>query len=654
MAFSVIGAYVASALGFGAVGSAAVVTIASIGLSTAGLFVASAISLGLATITSRLINRGGGGGGTQQNQGTRQQLPPATDNKVPVIYGSVFTKAVVTDARLQQPENNIMRYVLILGEKTQSGTFTVGNIYWNDQKLVFGTGGEEHIVKSEIDQAGLGDTYTKLADKIEVRVYAGSTTSTNQIFPTVNQTSALTMLGESDANYQLNGLVFAIVKLTYDQNNGVTALQPMTFQITNSLNNPGDVWYDYMTSNRYGAGFTSTQIDTNSCIGIGDDSLKTYSNTVPANQFTYWPPGTTSTAVTTATSQVRYQINGVLSTGDTVKNNIERISQACASWTTFDFTQGKWKVILNRPATATELTNAYVFDDSNIIGEININATNLEDLYNQLEVEFPSRVIRDQNDYFKDELDPSELNDLEPDNLLNMRLDMLNNAIHAGRIGYIELLQSRVDLVITFKADYSALQVESGDVVKITNSIYGFNQKLFRVTRTKEVEGDDGSLIAEVTALEYDSTVYTDQTLVDSANPSPSGISNISSLIKTPSAPTITNVVSTGTLNPSFKLNSVVGAGSLPIDQFQFYYRPSTTSTGAISIPGASNPSGGPSYSAGQTFSSTVAYTEMPTGLGTYTFFARVGAVGIGNSELSSASASLTWNPQPNNDQGTI
>jgi hypothetical protein len=49
-----------------------------------------------------------------------------------------------------------------------------------------------------------------------------------------------------------------------------------------------------------------------------------------------------------------------------------------------------------------------------------------------------------------------------------------------------------------------------------------------------------------------------------------------------------------------------------------------------------------------------VAYTEMPTGLGTYTFFATVGAVGIGNSERSSASASLTWNPQPNNDQGTI
>jgi hypothetical protein len=652
MAFSVIGAYVASAIGFGAVGSAAVVTIAGIGLSTAGLFVASAISLGLATITSRLINRGGGGGGTQQNQGTRQQLPPATDNKVPVIYGSVFTKAVVTDARLTD-SNNVMRYVLILGEKTQTGTFTVGDIFWNDQKLVFGTGGgEEHIVKSTIDQAGLGDSYTKLADKIEVRVYAGSTTSTNQIFPSVNQTSALTMLGESDANYQLNGLVFAVVKLTYDQNNGVTALQPMTFQITNSLNNPGDVWYDYMTSNRYGAGFTSTQIDTNSCIGIGDESLKSYSNTVPSNQFTYWPPGTTSTAVTTATSQVRYQINGVLSTGDTVKNNIERISQACSTWTTFDFTQGKWKVIVNRPATVIELGNAFVFDDSNIIGEININATNLEDLYNQLEVEFPSRVIRDQNDYFKDELAASELNDLEPNNLLNMRLDMLNNAIHAGRVGYIELLQSRVDLVITFKADYSALQVEAGDVVKITNSIYGFNEKLFRVTRTKEVEGEDGSLIAEVTALEYDSTVYADQTLVDSANPGASGISNSSSLIKTPSAPTITNVISTGTLNPSFTLNSVVGAGGLPIDQYQFFYRPITTSTWS-SIPGANNPPGF-TANAGQTFSSIVAYTEMPTGLGTYTFAAKVGAVGIGFSDISSASASLTWNPQPNNDQGTV
>ena len=290
MAFTVIGAWAATALGFA--GTAA--TIAGFGLSVAGVFVASAIGIGVATITSRLINGSGkSGGGTAQDPGVRIQLPPATNNKVPVVYGSVFTKATVTDAKLSSSDgvtNDTMTYVLQLSEKTQTGTFTIGDIFWNDQKLVFSTdAGSEHIVASSIDQNGFGTSSANYNGLIKIRIYSGSTAATNQIFPlqsSGNTENARTTLGESDVNYLLTDLVFAVVQLKYSSEKGVTGLAQMTFQVNNSLNNPGNVWYDYMTSTRYGAAIPTTQIDTDSSISTSTStSLYSWSNTIPANQY---------------------------------------------------------------------------------------------------------------------------------------------------------------------------------------------------------------------------------------------------------------------------------------------------------------------------------------------------------------------------------
>jgi hypothetical protein len=283
----------------------------------------------------------------------------------------------------------------------------------------------------------------------------------------------------------MSDLVYAVVKLTYSGEKGVTNLQQMTFEVTNSLSNPGLVLYDYLTSPRYGANISAGQIDVVSMTStVTNTSLYSISNEIPPNQFN--SNGSTST-------QARYVINGVLSTGETVKNNLEKITQACASWLTYDFGQGKWSVIVNRELSAGELAALVTYDDDSIMGEVTVNATNLEDLFNAIEVEFPNREIRDQNDYYRAEIAQVDRNDLEPDNKLGLRFDLVNNSIHAQRLGLVELLQSRVDKTIQFRTDYSGLQTSAGDVVKITNEVYGFNEKLFRVSRVREVEKDNVS-----------------------------------------------------------------------------------------------------------------------------------------------------------------
>ena len=636
--------------GFTFVASLIAVELGAWALGSAGLaFVTSTIALGLAYTTARLLGLTGGAGGTQQDPGVRIQLPPATQNKIPVVYGHAYQKGVITDARISE-DNTKMTYVLVLSEVTQTGAFTMGNIYWNDQTLSFSTtAGSEHIVIAGID--GAGQQNTKLNNLIKIRVYSGGALAANQIFPTQASGNTAAAMGfipplpvpdAKDADYDMSSLVFAVVELKYDSTNGVTGLPQMTWELTNSLSNPGEVWYDYMTSERYGAAVPISQIDTSTCLSTATTSLLGWSNTIPSNQYTPWPYSTSTTF--TLTNQVRYEINGVISTGDTVKSNLDKISQSCAVFTTFDYSQGQWKVILNRAATEGELTNAFKFNDDNIIGEVGITATNLEDLYNLLEVEYASRKIRDQNDYFRGAIASGEKNTLEPDNTLSLRLDLVNNALHAARIGLIELKQSRVDLIINFRADYSAIQCEAGDVVKITNNVYGFVDKLFRISKIREVEDENGTISVEITALEYDAGVYTDETLEDSAAVAGSGIPTFggSASLPAPSTPVVTTI---NTTTPSFSISTNIPAVSGPVNRIQWLYSP-TTATNDFEILKTISPVSG-YYTNGSTVTDYVSILQE----GTFYFKARTGLDGTYGVASTSTSVGFYWNP---NDYGGI
>ena len=594
----------------------------------AGSFTAFAISVvaaGLAIATARLfIGRQQG----PQDQGVRITLPPATNNRIPVIYGNVYQQGIITDARISN-ENKTMTYILVLGEKTQTGTYTVGDIYWNDQKLNF-SAGTPYQVESTLDPDGT--TSTNLAGLVRVWVYAGSVDSGNQIFPTTGAVAATTTLGESDSAYDLNNLVFAVVQIDYNPDKGVTGLPSMSFQIQNSLKNPGLVLYDYLTSTRYGGGISASEIDTVSMTSA-TNTLSLYSHSLDqTGLIQYQSDGTTPL------NQARYEINGIIQTGDSIMSNVQKICIASNSWLTYDYGQGKWKSLLNRAATTAEKSAAFHFTDDNIIGEITVTATPLEDQYNEFEAEFPDRGLRDQLNYARESLDPGERNNLEPDNELRTRIELVNNAVHALRIARIDLKQSRVDLVVSFTADYSAIQVQAGDVVKLTNPVYGFDADLFRVTRVREVESEDSNLLAEVTLLEYADSVYTEESATDFED---KPISNIpvfggDESLPPPGQPSIVSVT-TETSIPFFTIESSIPAASQPIDHLEIFV---STSTNGVYSYIAQKKSSAAVFVAGET--PDIDITGLPAG--TWYFKARVGSRNR-YSNLSTASSAFTWAP---------
>jgi hypothetical protein len=531
MAFQAVASFLVSSV-------IGVETIVALGITASGLAaITSVVAFGLAYATSRIIagsSSGRSGGNT--DQGVRIQLPPATYNKVPVIYGRAFQQGILTDARISADSNNTMTYVLTLSEATSTGTFRLNDIYWNDERMLFGPDGytvtaTEKIQTISVDGVTTSTTVieTKYNGLIKCFTYArggGIGSSSTQIFPELNhafvdphRVDAYKLFDicnvTSTASWQMNDLAFGIIQLTDDTNHTVAQLQTITYDIYNTLSNPGLVWYDYMTNARYGAGFTATSVNTTTSISDSPTSLKTISNQNPANQFN---------AAGQPIFQYRYEINGVINTGETVLTNLQKINMASASWTTYDHKLGEWRVVPNRATTSTDII--FAFSDDNIIGDISVTGTNLEDLYNQLEVAFPNNLLRDQIDYYRDNIAEVDQNPGEFPNQLTMRTDLCNNNIHAGRVGLMELYQSRADKVVTLTADYSALQVEVGDVISLTNSIYGFVNKLFRVSRVRETEADDGGLAAEITGIEYDPAVYVDYSLYLSAQQPTSGIPN--------------------------------------------------------------------------------------------------------------------------------
>lgn len=225
-----------------------------------------------------------------------------------------------------------------------------------------------------------------------------------------------------------------------------------------------------------------------------------------------------------ATLDNRYTINGLVDTSKASLDGMTDIVNSCNTWLSYDGTIGKWAVIINQPGTV-----AFEFDDDNIIGPINLTTTDLGSLYNSVEVRFHNIDLRDRDDYVLLEIPAGQRLPNEPDNRLIINAPLVNNQIQAQLLGLIELKQARLDKVITFQSDFSYVGIEAGTIISVTNSVYGWTDKLFRVLQVSESE-QDNTLLVNITAQEYDEDIYDDSDLFEYLRESQTGLIELNPL----------------------------------------------------------------------------------------------------------------------------
>jgi hypothetical protein len=195
---------------------------------------------------------------------TREQQIPDTNNSIPVLYGSAFVRGIITDAF--QQDQKYMWYCLTLCEVTgltnlgvgAASEFTFRDIYINKGKVTFQSDGI--TVASTVDDDGVVNTDINGL----VKIYCFKNGSTNPVVPfgytNAGLQSAYGVMPNWTSNHTMNDLVFALVRVEYVKEKSVTSLGEVEFKIENSMSNPGDCIYDYMTNTRYGAGIPPEEI----------------------------------------------------------------------------------------------------------------------------------------------------------------------------------------------------------------------------------------------------------------------------------------------------------------------------------------------------------------------------------------------------------
>lgn len=481
--------------------------------------------------------------------GGKIQLPPSTDNKLPVVYGDSWVSPIITDVKISTDQQT-MWYVLTFCETTDSGDITFGDIYWDDKVLIFDPNNPSEI-RGWYNEAD-NTTISGVAGKISMWFYkngsfqptthhclgadgVGSEQLTQQNAISVMQDAGIPVDQRWTAQHTMKNTVFAIVRIKYDQDHAVTGIGTITAQVKNSLKQPGSVLLDYMKNSRYGAGILQTNINLDSLTTLNTYSAEILSLT------------NTTGGQDTGT---RYEINGTLDTSRDCLTNLVQIADSADCWIQWNEANAKWGVLINRSLSENGGSTSTMFcvTADNIIGGIQITPLDLNSTYNSINLQFPNKNIKGQTDTRMYELTTAERLINEPNNQLNIAFPLIDNSLQATYIGYKKLWASRNDLIINFTMDYSGIQIDAGDIIAVNHEWYGWGTKTygnqvypgkpFRVTQVREIKAPDGFLSVQITATSYNDSIYTTTNPHYYTQQTFSGLTDPTYITK-PNAPTI-------------------------------------------------------------------------------------------------------------------
>lgn len=593
-------------------------------LSTIGTMVAMGINMVVASVVSQaFFSPTQPSNGEQRNPGNRNTLGPATDSKLPIIYGTAFIGGNSIDLSITE-DNQKEYFVVALCEVTGGGTDTIsfGDVYYGGKKVTFNST-NLYSVDSLLDES-TGESQP-INGNIEIYLYRdGSLTPTNSSLTAIQVMQSDGLVYTWDSQKQMTNCAFAIVKLTYNRDLNVTGLEQIRVQVTNSRKKPGDCIYDYLNNSVYGCAIPAYQIDTDSL-----DDLNTYSDELI--QYT--------TYSSTIAQQKRYQFDGVLDTSQNVMTNLQTMATCCNALIKYNEVLGLWGVITQKPT----YTIAMDINDSNMISAISVTPIDLANSYNIIECKFANKTSQDAFDTSTFDLSiiaPGLLFANEPVNKQSVTLSLVNDSVRAQYLANIMLKAAREDLQLQVKINYVGLQLDAGDVVTVTNANYGWVAKLFRITKITQEFGEDGTVSASLILSEFNASVYSDVSVTQFTPAPNTGLASPFNFGTIPS-PVIGSQYPTNT-NPLFLVS--LTASSVGIIQYaEVWYSAFSNPTADQRIFAATSAiqSSGNPYLPGSTIPS-VSLANIPSG--NWYFFSRM-VNSLATSPFSNASALFRWRP---------
>jgi len=600
--------------------------------ATAGFVMQFAVNLVASAIVSRVFAPDApsfdGGLANVPNPGNRVTTPPASDNKLPIVYGTAWLGGAITDMTITS-NNQQIYYVISLCEVTNTETggtpdvFTFGDIYYTGKKVIFDGTDLTKVIALRDMSTGLDDTTVN--GKINIYLYSnGSSNPVNTPNSAINVLSASDLVYKWDNTKQMTNCVFAIVRLTYSVTANVRGLDQMRFQVTNARKAPGDCFLDYLTSTKYGAALTTAQIDTTSLT-----ALNTYSNAL-INYVDY------SGFVQTLK---RFQFDGTLDTNLPIMTNIQLMASSCDCLVKYNEITAQWGVIVQQPT----YTVAMALDNSNVVSGVQVSPLDISNSFNIAEVKFPDGSEQDSFasvTYDLSVINPTLLYPNEPVNKQQITLQLVNNNVRAQLLTNRFLESCREDLQVQLTINFEGIQLEAGDIITFTNPNYGWVDKLFRVAKVTENFSDDGSVTATLALLEFNPLVFDDANITEFTPAPNTGLGDPLTFGTIP-APVIGGAQSSAP-NPSFQVNVTTSSAGI-VQYAEIWYSPyaSPTASQRIFAGTTAIQSNGNPYDP-STAMPIITLTNIPSG--DWYFFSRM-VNQLGSSDFSPASSLLQWRP---------
>lgn len=416
-----------------------------------------------------------------------------SDNPIPVVYGTrriggIKVHKYVTDAS-GGAENEYLHLVVALCE-----------------------GPIDSIVEVFFD--GVSENDAKWTRKV-AGINVGKWFTIERFLGEPNQSAsanAVSQIPNWTTNHRLQGVAYLYIRVQMDKEQSIwrgepaiTAtvrgrkiLDPRSGVIEYSENPPLQL-LDYLTNTVYGKGLPLSRLHQTSFTDMADMADQTLVSDVTINE------------ITTALNHRRFSSNVVLDTGASVFNNVKVLLSGM---------RGLLPIGSGFIRLAIETSGSPVFHfshsrstDTNhatITGSIKTRSGRKNDRYNRVIVRFPNINTEFENDeiYYPLDSNPLAQQWLDEDNGVRLEqsfeFSTITHKAEAYQMAEIIAKRSRNRMECSFNASPTALQVEPGDIVSVTDDTRGWVEKPFRVEQIKLEE--DGE--CEVELIEHQDAIY--------------------------------------------------------------------------------------------------------------------------------------------------
>lgn len=451
------------ALGIG--GGAAVAGAAATKLTFGSILAKLAISVVASFILQALAPKPKVSGG----QGLVTNLrDPAAPHEI--VYGRVRKGGVITYMESTGANNRFLHMIVVLAGHEVNA---IGDIYINDEVVTLDGGGFV--------------TGAPWNSKIRIKKYLGTAT----------QTADPDLLAESaqiDANFRGRGLAYLYIRMEHDQNvfsNGIPLFTALV---------EGKKVFDPRTSTTAWSANAALCIRDylTSAYGLNDAAIDAAMFSAAANDCADAIP------LAGGGTQPRYEMHGVLSTGDSIGTNLDKMVTSCAA--SLFWGQGNWKLKVGKYAAPVAS-----LDLDDLRSGINLSTrVARRDNFNIVRGKFNDK---DQDyivaDYPEVKSAAFISEDAGIENPLDFELPLTTDSAMAQRIAKLALFRGREQMTLTADFGLAALGVQVGDIVSFTNSRYGWTSKEFEVVGWNlNISGEAGDLRVSLSLRETSSAAF--------------------------------------------------------------------------------------------------------------------------------------------------